>query len=245
MLGTAQLLQGSLDAADQQLAETVELAADLKGPAAASLALATRAIIAIRRDRWPHARTLAEQALSVIREADLHDYASSALAHAVRSRIAAHDADPWTASEQISAAHRALPLLTRGLAHLAIETRLELVHAHLALGGVPSAKDLLDEAEQLLRCSGDLGTLHQDASELSATVGQIQATAASLPGLTPAELRLLPLLATQRSFREIAAQLFVSAHTVKAQVTSIYRKLGVSSRTQAIERARSLSLLPG
>ena len=245
ILGTAELLQGTLDAADQHLAEAVELAADLGGPAAASLALATRAIIAIRRDRWPHARTLAEQALSVIRQAHLQDYASSALAHAVRSRIAARDADPWTAREQISAAQRALPLLTRGLPHLAIETRLELVHAHLALGDVPAAKDLLDEAGQLLRWSGDLGSLHQDASELSATVGQIQATAASLPRLTPAELRLLPLLATQRSFREIAAELFVSAHTVKAQVTSIYRKLGVSSRTQAIERARSLSLLPG
>ena len=244
ILGTAELLQGTLDAADQHLAEAVELAADLGGPAAASLALANRAIIAIRRDRWPHARTLAEQALSVIREAHLQDYASSALAHAVRSRIAARDADPWTASEEISAAQRALPLLTRGLAHLAIETRLELVHALLALGDVPAAKDLLDEAEQLLGWSGDLGSLHQDASELSATVGQIQATAASLPRLTPAELRLLPLLATQRSFREIAAELFVSAHTVKAQVTSIYRKLGVSSRTQAIERARSLSLLP-
>ena len=75
------------------------------------------------------------------------------------------------------------------------------MHAHLALGDVPAAKDLLDEAGQLLRWSGDLGSLHQDASELSATVGQIQATAASLPRLTPAELRLLPLLATQLSFR--------------------------------------------
>jgi LuxR family maltose regulon positive regulatory protein len=63
--------------------------------------------------------------------------------------------------------------------------------------------------------------------------------------LTPAELRLLPLLATQHSFPEIAEQLFVSVHTIKAQVTSIYRKLDVSSRSQAIDRARQLSLLPG
>ena len=64
-------------------------------------------------------------------------------------------------------------------------------------------------------------------------------------GLTAAELRLLPHLATQLSFREIAEAFFLSSHTVKAQVTSIYRKLGTSSRTQAIERARSLGLLPG
>ena len=43
---------------------------------------------------------------------------------------------------------------------------------------------------------------------------------------------------------EIADQPFVSVHTVKAPVTSIYRKLAVSSRTQAIDRGRSLGLLP-
>ena len=63
--------------------------------------------------------------------------------------------------------------------------------------------------------------------------------------LTAAELRLLPLLATQLSFPEIAGRLFVSVHTVRAQVTSIYHKLGVSSRTQAIGRARDLGLIPG
>jgi LuxR family maltose regulon positive regulatory protein len=62
--------------------------------------------------------------------------------------------------------------------------------------------------------------------------------------LTPAELRLLPLLATELSLPQIATQLGVSVHTVRAQVTSIYRRLGVSSRTQAIDRGRTLGLLP-
>ena len=245
ILGTAELFQGNLHAADQQLTETAELAADLGGPAAASIALATRAIIAIRRDQWQHAQTLAEQAASVIQQAHLQDYASSALTYAVSARVAAHHGDPWTAHEQISAAGRLRPLLTRALAHLAIQTRLELVRAHLTLGESPPAKDLLDEAGHLLGADCDFGSLHDDASELSATIEQIRATSPGGPKLTPAELRLLPLLATQLSFREIAGQLFVSVHTVKAQVTSIYRKLAVSSRTQAIERAHSLSLLSG
>jgi LuxR family maltose regulon positive regulatory protein len=204
----------------------------------------SRAIIAIRRDRWQQAQTLAEQASSVIRAAHLQDYASSALTCAVSARIAAHRGDPWTAREQISAASRLLPLLTRALAQLAIETRLELARAHLMLGDVPAAKDLLSESVQLLHQGCDFGSLHDDAGELSATVEQVLATSPGGPKLTPAELRLLPLLATQLSFREIAGQLFISVHTVKAQVTSIYRKLAVSSRTQAIERARRLSLLP-
>ena len=61
--------------------------------------------------------------------------------------------------------------------------------------------------------------------------------------LTAAELRLLPLLTTYLSFREIAERLFVSRNTVKTQAISIYRKLGVSSRTEAIGHAAAMGLL--
>ena len=61
--------------------------------------------------------------------------------------------------------------------------------------------------------------------------------------LTAAELRLLPLLTTHLSFREIAARLFVSRNTVKTQAISIYRKLDASSRSEAIERAAELGLV--
>ena len=62
-------------------------------------------------------------------------------------------------------------------------------------------------------------------------------------GLTRAELRLLPLLATHLSFREIGARLYVSRNTVKTQAISVYRKLGVSSRSDAIEHAVRLGLV--
>jgi LuxR family maltose regulon positive regulatory protein len=62
--------------------------------------------------------------------------------------------------------------------------------------------------------------------------------------LTAAELRLLPLLATHLTFRETGEHLHVSSHTVKTQAMSIYRKLGASSRSQAIQRAQQLGLLP-
>ena len=63
--------------------------------------------------------------------------------------------------------------------------------------------------------------------------------------LTAAELRLLPLLATHLTFPEIAEQMSLSRSTVKAEATSIYRKLGTSSRNQAVMRARDLGLLDG
>jgi DNA-binding CsgD family transcriptional regulator len=55
--------------------------------------------------------------------------------------------------------------------------------------------------------------------------------------LTAAELHLLPLLSTHLSFPEIAADLFLSRHTIKSQANSIYRKLGASARSQAVTRA--------
>jgi LuxR family transcriptional regulator, maltose regulon positive regulatory protein len=61
--------------------------------------------------------------------------------------------------------------------------------------------------------------------------------------LTAAELRVLPMLSTHLSFPEIGAQMFLSRYTVKAQATSIYRKLGVSSRSRAVVRARELGFL--
>ena len=61
--------------------------------------------------------------------------------------------------------------------------------------------------------------------------------------LTSAELRLLPLLATHLSFRNIGERLFISPNTVKTEAISIYRKLGVSSRGEAVAQAHGLGLL--
>ncbi len=70
----------------------------------------------------------------------------------------------------------------------------------------------------------------------------------SAPGasaLTGAELRLLPLLSTHLSFSEIAGEFSLSSNTIKSQAMSIYQKLGVSSRSQAVTRSGELGLLEG
>jgi LuxR family maltose regulon positive regulatory protein len=60
--------------------------------------------------------------------------------------------------------------------------------------------------------------------------------------LTAAELRILKLLPTS-TYLQIAATLYISRNTVKTQLRSIYQKLGVASRSEAIERAVDLRLL--
>jgi len=96
-------------------------------------------------------------------------------------------------------------------------------------------------------------TIFTDTSEYGLSSTRLRAQlsrrrSAASPGasaLTAAELRVLPLLATHLSAPEIAAELFVSVHTVKSQQASLYRKLETSSRSQAVTRARQLGLLEG
>ena len=68
---------------------------------------------------------------------------------------------------------------------------------------------------------------------------------AGASALTAAELRLLPMLPTHLSFPEMAEELFLSRHTIKSQAMSLYRKLGASSRGEAVARSRELGLLDG
>ena len=99
-------------------------------------------------------------------------------------------------------------------------------------------------ADSILRRRPLLGVLVQQRTELEAQVERVAGVQDGRAStLTPAELRLLPLLATYLSFREIGEHLFVSRNTVKSQAISVYRKLGVSSRSEAIERAGELGLV--
>ena len=85
--------------------------------------------------------------------------------------------------------------------------------------------------------------LGERVADLRRGIEELSASRGDSSGLTRAELRLLPLLATHLSFREIGDRLYVSRNTVKTQAISAYRKLGVSSRSAAIERAGELGLV--
>jgi DNA-binding NarL/FixJ family response regulator len=77
----------------------------------------------------------------------------------------------------------------------------------------------------------------------SATFEKNSAAIATL-GITPREEEVLGLLAAGKANKEIARQLGVSPNTVKTQVASLYQKLDVQRRTQAIQKARELALIP-
>lgn len=102
------------------------------------------------------------------------------------------------------------------------------------------------EIDDLLRRRPGMGTLVGEARELRAQLStQRSSTGPGASALTAAELRVLPLLSTHLPLPEIAQELFLSHNTIKAETSSIYRKLGVNSRSQAVSRSRQLGLLDG
>jgi LuxR family transcriptional regulator, maltose regulon positive regulatory protein len=185
----------------------------------------------------------ADQAGTVLRQAGIEESYVTPLVCAVQARTAIYRGDIPAARQALISAQRQRSLLADAIPHLAVQARIELAHAYLLLTDLAGARTLMREIDELLARPG-LGTLAGEAEALRAQLSRQRGT--SSPGasaLTAAELPLLPLLSTHLIAAEIATELYLSPHTIKAEVKSIYRKLGASSRHQAITRARELGLL--
>jgi LuxR family maltose regulon positive regulatory protein len=199
------------------------------------------ALLAMDRGEQQEAADRLERALATIDENRMHDYATCLLAFVEAARLAVHRCDQDEARRQLAQAMRARPSATYGLPFVAVRLRLQLAKVHLALADVVAARQLLREIDDILTRRPALGTLTGEADDLRRVLAA-QGAAGRSP-LTPAELRLLPYLQTHLTASGIAEQLFVSSHTVKAEVKSIYRKLGVSSRNEAVQKATTIGLL--
>ena len=157
-----------------------------------------------------------------------------------------HRGDVPAARQQLVSAQRLRPLLTYALPYFAVQARIELARVHFALADLAGARTLMREVDELLRRRPDLGTPADQAQALRARLSKEHGPSASgASALTGAELRLLPLLSTHLSMPEIAGELFLSPNTIKSQAYSLYRKLGASTRSQAVTRSRELGLLEG
>ncbi len=245
-LGVAHLMAGDADRADVLFQDAA--AAGQAGGASigACVALAERSLLAISRGAWEAAERHLSQARSLARDANLEDYPPVTILHAAAARIALHQHDRPRAIAELTRAQRLRPGLTYALPYLAVQARIELARCHLALADVAAARILLHEAEEVLTRHPGLGVFAGQAGDLRAELSS--ARGSSAPGasaLTAAELRLLPMLPTHLSFPQIGEEMFLSPNTVKSHAVSIYRKLGATSRSQAVTRSRELGLLEG
>jgi LuxR family transcriptional regulator, maltose regulon positive regulatory protein len=240
--GLALVLSGDPYGADAAFAEAITGGAGIGAPDVLADTLCERSLLAIARGDWSSAETFASQARTLERRAGIEEM----LVCAVQARVAWHRGDIPAVQRELVSAQRLRPFLTYVFPHLAVQARLELARVHLGLGDMAGARTLTREVDEILKRRPDLGTLVGEARALRARLAADHAPSA--PGassLTAAELRVLPMLATHLSFPEIGAEMFLSPHTVKSQAMSIYRKLGSSSRHQAITRSRELGLLEG
>ena len=243
--GISYLLEGDPFRAEPILARALDLATHSGSLPLASLILAEQCGVAAERNDWSEITTLAKNAATIVEDGHFGDYWTSALVYAWASRAALHEGDISRARFYLGRASRLRPLLTYALPVVSVQALLEMTRSYVTLGDPEGAAAVLAQIHGILQQRPDLGVLPALVGRLRASLATTHARAAGASSLTAAELRLLPLLSTHLSYAEIGERLHVSKNTIKTQAYSAYRKLGVSSRSEAVVRARDFGLDAG
>ncbi|HET7245976.1 MAG TPA: LuxR C-terminal-related transcriptional regulator [Streptosporangiaceae bacterium] len=241
--GVSHLLEDDPARAAPILARALDLAAHVGAPPLTSIILAQMCTLAARRDSWSEVTALTQRAVTIVEAGHFDDYFTSAIVYAWAARAALHEGNSSQGRLYLRRASRLRPLLTYMLPVVSVQALLEMARCYITLADRAGAAAVLTQAQGILQQRPDLGLLPAQADRLEASLATIEARAAGPSALTAAELRLLPLLSTHLPVPEIAAELFLSPHTVKSEMKSIYRKLGATTRTQAVTRSRELGLL--
>jgi LuxR family maltose regulon positive regulatory protein len=241
--GISYLLEGDPARADPILAHSADVAAASAAQPAVALTHAERAIAAIERGDWPTAETFSDQALAIVSQGQFDSYWTSAVVYACGARIAGHRGEVAETRELAAKAARLRPLLTCALPVASVQALLDLGRAYLAISDLGGAGAVLRQAQEIFEQRPDLGILPQQAAELRAKLGTIGLPARGASTLSSAELRLLPFLSTHLTIDQISERLYVSRNTIKTQASSIYRKFGVNSRSEAVKAMHEEGLI--
>ncbi|AMB58792.1 LuxR family transcriptional regulator [Microterricola viridarii] len=241
--GEAELLRGDGAAAQAYFAEAADLALVHDNAGVQALSDAEFALIAMDKGRWAEAAPRVASAMGSVELHRLQDYAIAVPGVVAAARLALHDGDLERTERQLTKAMRARPVCTYAAPALATRVRLYLAKCYWALGDHVTARHLMREIDDILMHRPALGALLAEVDGLRELISASAGGPGGYTPLTPAELRLLPYLQTHLTIPEIGARLFVSRNTVSTEVGSIYRKLGVSSRSEAVEWATSIGLL--
>ncbi len=241
--GLSYLIEGDPERADAGFVPAFDATMHAGQLPFAAVILAERCIAAAERHDWTETEELTSQAVSIVQEGGFDDYWTSAVVYAWAAREALHRGKITKGRDFATRAARLRGLLTYALPVVSVQALIELARSYVALGDRDGAKTVLRQAKDILRVRPSLGRLPEQTEEVRRMVERIPVGNTGASSLTGAELRLLPYLSTHLTFGEIADRLYVTHSTVKTQTTSIYRKLGVSSRSAAIERLTETGLL--
>ena len=240
-LGWAHYCNGDLGEAERWLTETTELAPRVDQWIVGVAAIADLSLIAGRHGRKTEQMRLALQAVDLAGECGLLDAVEDGEVHTAHGVALLADGRP---DEALAALEKGVFLRRLwGQPLDLIDGLIELAAAVGATGDRLRAADLLDEAQDLVAGCRDAGALpaRLAAARRAARIVRPASDAAGAE-LSERELTVLRLLGTGLSEREIGNELYLSFNTVHSHVKAIYRKLEVSSRADAVARARDQQL---
>lgn len=241
-VGSAALMLGRDEMAADRFSE-FERVQDAGVTMARLVTRAERALAHMAQRRWPEAQAI----LDADRQAVLVDPESGRIAGlawlVADMHLAVHRGDMRTAQERLQRVQVGRVRLTSAIPWLAVRVLTELARAQLRMDDLEGARVTVSQAHDVVavrprlgRLVGDLELVTQQA--LAAPRGEDRWSS-----LTRAELRLLPLLQTYLTIKEIGERLGVSPNTAKTQALSIYGKLRASTRSEAVEAAVARGLL--
>lgn len=242
LVGAVRLLVGDHDGARSAFIEASAQAERMGNADSIVLSEAELAAMDMDDNAWSDAERHVDAALHAIDAHRMEGYLTTGLALATGARAAVHRGQADDARRLLARGMRARAQTTHTMPYLAIKVRLQLARAFIPLGERTSAMHLIREMEEILGRRADLGLLGGQVAEFRRRVGTAQRLEGAAP-LTPAELRLLPYLQTHLTVREIADRLFISRNTASSEVGSIYRKLGATTRSEAVARAIAIGFL--
>jgi LuxR family maltose regulon positive regulatory protein len=186
-------------------------------------------------ERW------ALRAMDVLESHGLADTAIGGWASATLGAVMAHTGDRDEGERLLRLGVERMRTASEPL--LVIQVLLALAAALGTRGAVDEGRRALGEAKDLIDACADPGILADRWEDVSRSLAANARSIADGTELTKRELEILRLLPTRLSQREIGRRQFVSYNTVHSHIRSIYRKLGVSSRVDAVKRAREQGLL--
>jgi LuxR family maltose regulon positive regulatory protein len=241
--GTASHLLGHREPARALLREGARRGL-IAAPGVNALCLAQLALLAREAGDRQAAVELAGRARAQVERFHLADQPTTSLVLAVCALANAERRQPDAARRDAVAAARLLERSVDVAPWYQAEVSLVLGQAMVVLGDVAGARTLLDDAGCALRGAADATVLATWLDEAREEVeAHLSRTGPWSASLTTAELRILRLLPTHLSFREMGSRLDISPNTVKSQAQAVYRKLDASSRSEAVTRAQELGLL--
>jgi LuxR family transcriptional regulator, maltose regulon positive regulatory protein len=201
-------------------------------------------LVATDEGRMGEAESLAREAVALVDRFGLQGVPQAALAYIALGRVLAERGNLADAQVELEKGLSGRPHVLAISPWGPLIGLLALAPVRAALGDRAGGRAVLKEAREILEAFPDAGVFPELLEREERKLRTRRPREGQLDGeVTQRELDVLRLLSGELSTRQMAQSLYVAPSTVRTQVKSIYRKLGVSSRKEAVDEAHARGLI--